>query len=65
MDIQRLRNLTTGMWRRLMHWFGWNRGEVETRWDGDVLMVAFRCECGEVCGEWDSLILAEALNAEV
>jgi len=41
-------------WRgmKLLHWFshyfGWNTGTVETWYDGDTLMVGFRCDCGKL-----------------
>jgi hypothetical protein len=37
-----------GLRHRLAHLLGWNEGTVETWWDGDVLMVGFRCGCGEM-----------------
>jgi hypothetical protein len=35
-----------------MHLLGWNKGRIETRWDGerDLLCVGYRCECGELQG---------------
>lgn len=36
---------------RIVHWFGWNAGHVETWWEGHALMVGFRCKkCGELSG---------------
>ncbi len=41
----------------IAHYFGWNIGEVETRWNGNVLMVGFRCHgCGKLMGEHESKI---------
>lgn len=38
--------------RRILHAIAhateWNHGRVETWWDGDVLMVGFRCNCGRL-----------------
>ena len=46
--------------KRLIHWlahkFGRNTGEVVTWWQGDKLMVGFRCGgCGEVGGAHESV----------
>lgn len=35
---------------RIAHWLGWNYGNVETFWQGERLMVGFRCSCGELSG---------------
>jgi hypothetical protein len=35
---------------RLAHAIGWNLGRVETWWEGEELMVGFRCECGDLSG---------------
>jgi hypothetical protein len=33
------------------HWFGWNKGHVETWYEGDRLLVGFQCEsCGKIEG---------------
>lgn len=35
----------------LAHWLNLNDGEVEARWEGDKLMVGFRCHgCGRLQG---------------
>ncbi len=34
------------MWHLILHCLGLNRGNPETFWDGDKLMVGFRCTCG-------------------
>jgi uncharacterized C2H2 Zn-finger protein len=44
---------------RITHWIahrlGSNTGEVTTRWDGDRLMIGFRCDgCGKVFHEHES-----------
>lgn len=46
--------------RRLIHWvahkFGSNTGEVTTWWQGDKLMIGFRCDgCGKVSGAHESI----------
>lgn len=33
---------------KIAHWTGHNTGRVETWYDGDQLMVGFRCDCGEL-----------------
>ena len=45
---------------RLTHWIahklGTNTGEVATWWDGDRLMIGFRCDgCGKVSGAHESV----------
>ena len=41
---------------RIAHLFGWNLGRVETWWDGDVLMVGFKCsDCGKIEGAHESV----------
>lgn len=34
----------------IAHWTGWNQGSVETWWNGERLMVGFRCTCGKLSG---------------
>ena len=46
---------------KLTHWiahtFGWNTGEVATFWQGQKLMVGFRCHgCGELSGVHESYV---------
>ena len=39
------------MIHRLAHLLGWNFGKVETWWEGNKLMVGFRCAgCGKLEG---------------
>jgi len=38
------------LWHRILHLFSWNNGVIETWWEGEQLMVGFRCECGELSG---------------
>jgi len=33
---------------RIAHLFGWNTGIVETFYEGNKLMVGFRCRCGKL-----------------
>lgn len=33
---------------KLAHIFGMNYGKIETFWEGEILMIGFRCECGEL-----------------
>jgi len=33
---------------RIAHWLGWNYGNVETFYEGEKIMVGFRCSCGEL-----------------
>lgn len=33
---------------KISHLLKWNYGTVESFWDGDVLMIGFRCTCGEL-----------------
>ena len=33
---------------KISHLSGWNKGQPETWWQGDRLVTAFRCECGEL-----------------
>lgn len=45
----------------LLHWiehlFGWNTGVVYSWWDGDRLMIGFRCNgCGDIQGVHESRI---------
>jgi hypothetical protein len=40
---------------KLIHWiahlFGWNHGKVYTWWDGNTLMIGFRCDgCDTISG---------------
>ncbi len=38
------------MFHWLTHVIGWNHGTIETWWEGDKLMVGFRCNCGKLEG---------------
>jgi len=39
------------IWHRIEHWFGCNKGIVETWWQGNKLMIGFRClECDQISG---------------
>jgi hypothetical protein len=46
-------------WHWLLHLTSQNRCHVETRWDGDHLMVGFRCTCGELRGEFEAQRLGD------
>ena len=43
---------------RFTHWIthllGWNTGYVYSWWDGDRLMIGFRCSCGDIQGVHES-----------
>jgi hypothetical protein len=38
------------LWHKIEHMIGWNCGNVETFWEGEKLMVGFRCSCGKLSG---------------
>ncbi len=38
------------MFHWLAHFLGWNYGTIETWWEGEELMVGFRCNCGKLGG---------------
>ena len=39
----------------IRHFLGMNTGTIEVWWEGNRLMVGFRCECGETHGIHESL----------
>lgn len=42
---------------RISHWLGWNTGTIETWWEGERLMVGFKCGgCGKLQGIHESTI---------
>lgn len=52
------------LWHRLMHLLGNNSGEVTTFWQGQSLMVGFKCHgCGLVSGIHES-VLTDCHNPE-
>ena len=38
------------MWHKAQHASGTNKGTIETWWEGEHLMVGFKCSCGEMQG---------------
>jgi hypothetical protein len=38
------------MWHKAQHKLGTNTGTIETWWEGEYLMVGFKCSCGEMQG---------------
>ena len=38
------------MWHKAQHALGTNTGTIETWWEGENLMVGFKCSCGEMQG---------------
>lgn len=40
------------LWKhKIAHYFGWFTGDVETWWEGEDLMVGFKCsKCGLISG---------------
>lgn len=36
------------LFHKISHLLKWNYGTVESFWDGDILMIGFRCTCGEL-----------------
>ena len=47
---RRLCELIGMCWHRVLHVLGWNTGVIETWWDGEHLMVGFKCSCGKMQG---------------
>ena len=37
-------------WHKVEHTLGTNKGTIETWWNGDHLMVGFKCSCGKMQG---------------
>lgn len=48
--------IAAALWHGIMHLFGWNCGRVETWWEGQKLMVGFRCSCGELMDKHESRV---------
>lgn len=41
----------------IAHLFGWNHGKVYTWWDGNTLMIGFRCDgCDTISGVHESTL---------
>jgi len=54
--MKALRRLLWRIRHRLAHAAGWNLGKPDTWWEGEILMVGFRCDgCGKLqdCGPVD------------
>jgi len=52
--FSRTLNFLAGIPHRIEHAFGWNTGTCESHWDGDRLMMSFRCgTCGKLQGTHD------------